>query len=96
LASGRSMMKIEGSGSESGSISQRHGFADPDPHTRMSWIRNTTVVSPWPTSRAGSSHKTQNQCRGSGICCLLDPGSGMGKKSAFGSGMNKPNHIYES
>jgi hypothetical protein len=25
------MMKIEGSGSESGSISQRHGSADPDP-----------------------------------------------------------------
>jgi hypothetical protein len=31
-------MKIEGSGS----ISQRHGSADPDPdHTKMSWIRNT-------------------------------------------------------
>jgi hypothetical protein len=28
---GRSMPKIAGSGSESGSISQRHGFADPDP-----------------------------------------------------------------
>jgi hypothetical protein len=26
------MMKIEGSGSASGSISQRHGYADPDPH----------------------------------------------------------------
>jgi hypothetical protein len=26
------MTKIAGSGSESGSISQRHGFADPDPH----------------------------------------------------------------
>ncbi len=25
-------MKIEGSGSASGSISQRHGSADPDPH----------------------------------------------------------------
>jgi hypothetical protein len=25
------MMKIEGSGSASGSISQRHGSADPDP-----------------------------------------------------------------
>jgi hypothetical protein len=33
-------MKIEGSGSESGSISQRHGSADPDPQ-KMSWIRNT-------------------------------------------------------
>jgi hypothetical protein len=25
-------MKIEGFGSDSGSISQRHGSADPDPH----------------------------------------------------------------
>ncbi len=35
-------MKIEGSasGSGSGSISQRYGSADPDPH-QMSWIRNT-------------------------------------------------------
>ncbi len=33
-------MKIAGSGSESGSISQRHGSADPDSH-QMSWIRNT-------------------------------------------------------
>ncbi len=33
LASGRSMTKIAGSGSESGSrtIKQRHGSADPDP-----------------------------------------------------------------
>ncbi len=31
------MMKIEGSGSESGSgsISQRHGSADPDPHQNV-------------------------------------------------------------
>ncbi len=28
-------MKIEGSGSESGSISQRHGSADPDPHQNV-------------------------------------------------------------
>ncbi len=31
MASWRSMIKIEGSGSASGSISQRHGSADPDP-----------------------------------------------------------------
>jgi hypothetical protein len=31
----RSMMKIEGSGSRSGSISQRHGSADPDPHQNV-------------------------------------------------------------
>jgi hypothetical protein len=28
-------MKIEGSGSESGSISQSHGSADPDPHQNV-------------------------------------------------------------
>jgi hypothetical protein len=50
LASWRSMAKIAGSGS--GSISQRHGSADPDPlvrgmdpririHSKMSWISNT-------------------------------------------------------
>jgi hypothetical protein len=34
------MTKIAGSGS----ISQRHGSADPDPvHTKMSWIRNTAL-----------------------------------------------------
>ncbi len=31
-------------GSESGFISQRHGSADPDPYTKMSWIRNTPVL----------------------------------------------------
>jgi hypothetical protein len=35
LASLRSMMKVEGSGSESGSISQKHGSADPDPHQNV-------------------------------------------------------------
>jgi hypothetical protein len=36
------MMKIEGSGSESGSISQRHGLRIRIRiHTKMSWIRNT-------------------------------------------------------
>jgi hypothetical protein len=34
-------MKIEGSGSES--ISQRHGSADPDPDTKMSWFRNAAI-----------------------------------------------------
>jgi hypothetical protein len=28
--------------------------------------------------------------------CPLDPGSGMGKKSRSGSGMNIPDHISES
>jgi hypothetical protein len=38
------MTKIAGSGfeSESGSISQRHGSVDPDPH-QNSWIRNTAT-----------------------------------------------------
>jgi len=35
LASWRSMMKIDGTGSESGSISQRHGSADPVPRIRI-------------------------------------------------------------
>jgi hypothetical protein len=45
LASWRSFTKIAGSGSESGSISQRHGSTDPDPYQnfmgpeRGSWIR---------------------------------------------------------
>ncbi len=46
MASWRSMTKI--AGSASGSISQRHGSADPDPdpdHTKMSWIRNTAEKS---------------------------------------------------
>ena len=51
LASWRSMTKKAGSGS----ISQRHGFADPDPlvrgmdpririHSKMSWLRNTEII----------------------------------------------------
>jgi hypothetical protein len=37
--------KIAGSGSASGSISQRHGSADPDPEPpQMSWIRNTAFL----------------------------------------------------
>jgi hypothetical protein len=35
------------------------------------------------------------QCCGSGIRCLFTPGSGMGKKSKSGSGMNIPDHISE-
>jgi hypothetical protein len=44
------IMKIArpGSASGSGSISQRHGSADPDPrilnHTKMSWNRNNYVI----------------------------------------------------
>jgi hypothetical protein len=40
-------MKIEGSAFGSGSISQRHGSADPDPDPpKMSWIRNTAILDP--------------------------------------------------
>ncbi len=46
LASWRSMTKIAGSGSESGSISQRHGSADPD-RPKMSWIRNIADYEQW-------------------------------------------------
>ncbi len=35
LASWRSIEKIEGSGSASGTISQRHGSPDPDPHQNI-------------------------------------------------------------
>jgi hypothetical protein len=35
LASLLSMTKIAGAGSESGSSSQRHGSADPDPHQNV-------------------------------------------------------------
>jgi hypothetical protein len=45
-------------------------------------------------------YKVFKQCcgSGSGIRCLfsLNPGSGMGKKSRSGSGMNNPDHISES
>ncbi len=30
------------------------------------------------------------------VLSVADPGSGMGKKSGSGSGMNKPDHIFES
>jgi hypothetical protein len=30
------------------------------------------------------------------VLSFADPGSGMGKKSGSGSGMNKPDHIFES
>jgi hypothetical protein len=42
-------MKIEGSGSEFGSISQKHGSADPDPDPHQNvmdpqhWLLNTKV-----------------------------------------------------
>jgi hypothetical protein len=35
LASSRSMTKLAGARPESGSISQRHGSADPDPHQNV-------------------------------------------------------------
>jgi hypothetical protein len=31
-----------------------------------------------------------------GSCAFLTPGSGMGEKSGSGSGMNNPDHIFES
>ncbi len=46
------MMKISGSWSASGSVSQRHGSADLDPiriHSKMSWIRNTATNPPPPS-----------------------------------------------
>jgi hypothetical protein len=49
------------------------------------------------------SHKevTKQHCCGSGIrdwvpLRPLDPGSGMGRKSASGSGMNNPDHIFKN
>jgi hypothetical protein len=56
-------MKIEGSGFASGSISQRHGSADPDPH-QMSLIRNTGIfcsggVAPLFCVRGGGQAHTQ-------------------------------------
>jgi len=44
LVSWRSMMKIEGYGSASGSISQWHGSADPDPHQNAHG--SATMLSP--------------------------------------------------
>ncbi len=64
LASWRSMMKIEGS--ESGSISQRHGSADPEPdlnphqsvmdpqHWLKAWQFVVGYLGPWLTSLACS------------------------------------------
>ncbi len=37
----RSLTKIAGIHTGSGSIIQRYGSADPDPYTKISWIRNT-------------------------------------------------------
>jgi hypothetical protein len=37
---------------------------------------------------------TINQCCGSGSGTFLAPGSGIGRKSASGSGMNNPDHIF--
>jgi hypothetical protein len=55
-------MKIEGSGS--GSISQRHGSADPDPYPdphKMSWIRNTGQTS---DARAYREHTSIQETSG--------------------------------
>ncbi len=65
-------------------------------HTKMSWIRNTAALV---RLVAVDAELLSNQCCGSGIRCLfrpLDPGSGMGKESRSGSGMNLPDHISES
>jgi hypothetical protein len=46
------MMKIEGSGSASGSISQRHGSADPDPNQNVMDPQHWTVMDPDPHKAA--------------------------------------------
>ncbi len=70
------------------------------PHQLISWTRNFS----WSESLEKLTKSQLNllwnfQFSGSGIQCLfdpLDPGSGMGKKSGSGSGMNNPDHISES
>jgi hypothetical protein len=51
------MTKIEGSGSESGSISQRHGSADPDPDPPQN------VMDPQHCSQLGSGFKPRSGSR---------------------------------
>jgi hypothetical protein len=70
----------------------RHNFIIPERKlkVRFKHIPNT-----------GTHYCPDKQCceSGSGIRCLsnpLDPGSGMGKNSGSGSGMNNPDHIFES
>jgi hypothetical protein len=41
------MMKLAGSGSESGSISQSHGSADPDPHQNVMDPQHWYYLLPW-------------------------------------------------
>jgi len=72
LASWRSMMKIEGSASRSGSISQRHGSADPDPdphqnvmdpqHCWRAFTQNFSLHSPraWSGSPALRAYRVKN------------------------------------
>jgi hypothetical protein len=65
-----------------------------DPH----WVEKTA---PWPGSPAPSPalHRSLYSVAdpGSGAFFLpLDPGSGIGKKTGSGSGMNNPDHISES
>jgi hypothetical protein len=43
-----------------------------------------------------SADSVANPDPGSGAFLTLDQGSGMGKKSGSGSGMNNPDHIFES
>jgi hypothetical protein len=75
------------------------------------WAAGASARSAQSTSAAsGSSHapdKEKTQWRGcipvisvadpdQGSGAFLTPGSGMGKKSGAGSGMNNPDHISES
>jgi hypothetical protein len=54
LASSRSITKISGSGSESGSISQRHGSPDPDPPQNVMDPQHCKQVSEGRTCRNAS------------------------------------------
>jgi hypothetical protein len=49
------MTKIAGSGSESGSISQRHGSADPDPHQNVMDPQHYSVRVPVPVPHSGGT-----------------------------------------
>jgi hypothetical protein len=48
-------MKIEGSGSESGSISQRHGSVDPDSHQNAMDPQHWRIVTKIPEGRTSTN-----------------------------------------
>ncbi len=60
----RSLTKITGSGSASGTISQRYGSADPHPdRTKISWIRNTVLRKANIDARDQNEHEPMNSWR---------------------------------